>query len=443
MTVLDNSKEAIPKFSGYRMAAVAGVILFMNQGALGTFSLFIRPIAEGNGFDLGSVMICVSFSTVGGILLGFIAPPFVEKLKPKGCLTVATITCGMHYWGFAFSHTLWAHWLWASITACTVVFGSAAVIGSIIGKWFIEKRAAVLGFVFGASALGTAAWQLISGYLITLYGYRVAYMVMGAALIAIGLTANLGFLRMPEQLGQKPLGWEAAADVTPGAVQQQPATATPPGAAQQQPAAADAAGGLTVSEARKTLAYWLIFGGLILSPMSVGGSKSNVATFLTGEGMSVLAASRYTSLMMFIGAAATILSGFISQKMGNRIYMYYMHIAFILGTAVLLLNASLSPALMFASIFLYALAAPVNSAMGPTVNSQAFGNRDYAGILVSMTPAGLIGGSVQPILTAFVLQSGLSLKIVYVVFACLNLGGLALLTSGLAASKRLRDNTIK
>ena len=440
-----DKEKGVQKFSGYRMAAVAGAILFMNQGALGTFSLFIRPIAEGNGFDLGSVMICVSFSTVGGILLGFIAQPFVEKLKPKGCLTVATVTCGIHYWGFAFSHTLWAHWLWASITACTVVFGSAAVIGSIIGKWFIEKRAAVLGFVFGASALGTAAWQLISGYLITLYGYRVAYMVMGAALIAIGLTANLGFLRMPEQLGQKPLGWEAAgqqgaagqaAEAPSGAKQQQVAMPT-------QSAGADAAGGLTVSEARKTLAYWLIFGGLILSPMSVGGSKSNVATFLTGEGMSVLTASRYTSLMMFIGAAATIMSGFISQKMGNRIYMYYMHIAFILGTAVLLLNASLSPALMFVSIFLYALAAPVNSAMGPTVNSQAFGNRDYTGILVSMTPAGLIGGSVQPILTAFVLQSGGSLKYVYIVFACLNLGGLILLTSGLAASKRLRDNTIK
>jgi MFS family permease len=301
------------------------------------------------------------------------------------------------------------------------VFGAQAVIGSIIGAWFIEKRAAVLGFVFGASVLGSSMWQLISAQLITHYGYRIAYVIMGSSLIVITVFINLCFLRMPDQLDQKPLGWEEDEKLKAMAEAAPIDTAV-------------SADGLTVSDAKKTLSFWLIFVGLMLSPMSVGANKSNIAPFLTGEGLSTIEASRYTSLMALMGAGATAMSGFISQKLGNRFYMFYMHIAFLLGTAVLMFNASLSTVLLLVFISLYSLAAPIPSAMSPTVNSQAFGNKDYANMLASMAPASYIGSSIYPILTSIVLQAGGSLKSVYVFFACCNVAGLFLLTTGLAAS---------
>jgi MFS family permease len=303
------------------------------------------------------------------------------------------------------------------------VFGTQAVVGSIIGSWFLKKRAMILGFVFAAPSLGSAVWQLISGFLITNWGFRVAYMIMGTSVITLSLLINLLFLRLPDQVGQKPLGWADA---------EEQKTATKTGSA----GFAAHTGGFTLSEARKTLPYWLIFAGLIMSPMSVGGNNSNVATFLTGEGMSVLQASRYTSMIALFGGASTALSGFVSQKLGNKVYVYYIHIAFILGTAVLLLNTSLNPAILAFFVLLYALAAPTGASMSPTVNSQAFGDKDYSNILASMAPAGFLGSSVGPALTAAVLQTGGSLKAVYLFFACCNAAGLILLTSGLAAARR-------
>ena len=412
------------------MAAVTGIIMFMYQGALGTFGVFLRPISEGNGFPISSTVLCITFTSVTGTLLSFVAPPVINKLKPRGCLIVATFAVGLHFWGFAFAHSIWAYWAWAAFVSLTLVFGTQAVIGSIIGRWFIKNRALVMGFVFGAPILGTATWQLIAGFLISRFGFRVAYMIIGSGLIIIALTVNLCFLRMPEQIGQKPLGWEEAEAGTAPENEKPAAPAT----------TAVHADGLTLSEARKTPAYWLIFAGLMLSPMSVGGNNNNAATYLTGGGMSVLRASGFTSLMALLSSPSSAFSGFISQKLGNKIYISYTHVAFILGTAILLLNTSFSTTLMAAFILLYALAAPIGSAMGPTVNSQAFGNRDYTNILTSMAPAGYIGGAIHPVVTSVVLQTGGSLKYVYIVFACLNLGGLILLTSGLAASKRLRDN---
>jgi MFS family permease len=439
------------KFSGYKVAVATGAIMCMYQGALGSFAVFIRPISESNGFPIGGTMLCVTFSTVVGAVLSFFAPPVIRRLRPRWCLVIATVSCGAHYWGFAFSHSLWLYWFWASVSALVVVFGTQAVIGSIVAAWFIEKRSTVLGFVFAAPALGTATWQIVAGLLITRWGYRTAYMIMGASLVAIALLINLCFMRMPEQLGQKPLGWERAVEPQSGAGEapKGAGAATCAGAGADTGAVAITvastgagtaalADGVTVSAARKTVTFWLIFAGLMLSPMSVGGNNSNVATYLTGEGMSVIQASRYTSLIALSGSASTALSGFISQKMGAKVYVYYIHIAFILGTAVLLLNAALRPPMIIAAVLLYALAAPIGSAMSPTVNSYAFGDKDYANMLAAMAPAMFLGGAACPALTAAMLQAGASLKLVYVVFACCNLAGLILITSGLATSPYLK-----
>ncbi|MCL1848395.1 MAG: MFS transporter [Clostridiales bacterium] len=432
--------ETKAKFSGYRMAIVAAVIMSMSQGCLGTFSLFIRPISEANGFPISDTILCITFTSLTGTLLSFFAPPMVKRLKPKGCLIVAAIACGMHYWGFALAHTIWVYWFWAAFVSLTLVFGTNAITSAIIGEWFIEKRALVLGFVLGAPVLGQSGWQLLTGYLITHYGFRVAYMVMGTGLILISVSVNLLFLRMPDQLGQKPLGWEEAErqrealsgdSLTPSKDRQAASSDKPIPSSGGVTVSGD---GLSVSEARKTLSYWLIFAGLTLNPIAVGGAKNNVPTYLTGEGMSVFQASGYTSLMALLSSPSSAFSGLVSQKMGNTIYIWYMHLAFLAGTAVLMLNTTQNNALLICFVLLYALAAPIASAMGPTLNSQAFGNKDYTSILTSMAPAGYIGGAIHPVVTSLILRTGGSLVYAYVAFACLNCAGLFLLTIGLHAS---------
>jgi len=410
------------KFSGYIMAVAAGIILFMHLGALGTIGVFIRPIAEGNGFSISSTMLIITFATAGGAGLGLIAPPIIRKLKPRGSLIIASFACGLHYWGFAFSHTIWMYWFWGFVASVPLVFGSNAVIGSVVGSWFIERRASVLGFVFGAASLGGAAWQFASGLLITNFGFRTAYMIMGSVLAGVALLVNLVILRMPDQIGQKPLGWEeaekqkvaaASANIASGKV---------------------SADGLTVSEARKTASYWMIFIGLFLSVLATGGGRSNMNLFLTGKGLSVVQASSYTSLTSLLASAATVMGGFISQKMGNRVYMVYTHAAFITGCIVLLLNVNIAAPIMMITVIMYALSAPISTAMSPTVNSQAFGNKDYANILTSMAPALLMGSAIYPIVVSTILGMGFAIETIYMVFATSNLCGLILLTLGLTSS---------
>ena len=418
------------KFAGYRMAIVAAIIMSMSQGCLGTFSLFIRPISEANGFPISDVILSITCTSVTGTILSFFAPPIIKRLKPKGCLIVAAIACGMHYWGFALLHNIWVFWFWGCFAAITLVLGTNAVTSSLIGEWFIEKRALVLGFVLGAPVLGQSAWQLITGYLITNHGYRVAYMVMGTSLILISVSVNLLFLRMPDQLGQKPLGWEEAERQKQAIADAAEANAS----ATTEEGEILSADGLSVTDARKTLSYWLIFAGLMLDPISVGGSKNNVPTYLTGEGLSVMQTSGYTSLMAMLSSPSSAFSGFVAQKLGSNVYMCYMHFALMIGSAVLLYNRSMHAGLLIAFVVLYALAAPIGSAMGPTVNSQAFGNKDYTNILTSMAPAGYIGGAIHPVVTSIVLRTGGSLFYIFVVFACLNCAALVLLSTGLAAS---------
>ncbi|MDR1486556.1 MAG: MFS transporter [Deltaproteobacteria bacterium] len=412
----------VKKFRGNIVAGACFFIMFMHLGAIGSIGVFLSPIAEGNGWKVGDVAILITWATATAAIVGFVAAaPIIKALTPKWSLFVSTILCAGHYYWLSVGTHLIEYYLAAAIAGLVIALGTSAAVGNIIGQWFIAKRASMIGLVFGGAAFGTAVWQSVGGILIKTYGYRSTYAIMGTVLLIVALLANLLFITTPDKVGQKALGADQAAD-----------KAAAPG----KPAQSAVVEGLTLKESLRTTSFYLLFIGVLLVAGAWTGCKSYLAPILRGEyGMDYNMSSQYTSIMNLVAAATVIIGGFIAQKLGNKVYLCFLVGLMSIGAIVILMNpGTISIAVLILALILLAWGNPSQSAMPPTVTTQAFGNKEYGKIMVYLLSAVYIGQAILPILVKIILARGYSLHDTFYFFLGAGLIGLVLMILGMQAS---------
>lgn len=412
------------KFSGYRIAVVAAITLFVLLGSISTIGVMMTSIAEHVGATVGQVGIMYTYAGVSGAVVAlFIAPTALKKLTPRWCLMLGTLLITGHIMWYGFASHMWEYYAAATIGGIGIGVGTSAAMVALLGEWFITSRGSVIGIVVGVSSFGGAFFQWLCGQLTAAVDYQFAYRIVSLSVLVVAGLLNLLFLRnKPADVGEEPLGIETLS--ASGENSKRDAVELP---------------GLTKAEALKTPAFYLVFAGVLLAFIGAGGYASYIATLLKTEayGMSVTSAANYSSLLLVIGAVATILGGRISDKMGNKVYLIYMAVASSCGLLIIILsgNSIVSmPALLILSVFLAALAIPNKQAMGPTVCTETFGYKDFAAIQVLLVAASQIGSAIMPLLVSALLNKGIDLANCFWIFLVCTVAGMVLCLLGMSMS---------
>ena len=252
------------RFSGYRVLIGCFLVMFVHLGMLSSLGIFIPRMVPDLNETLGRVSLMTSFATIVAFVMSFITPKLLHKFSARVLLGVASVLCGIHFIMYGMAQNVYVLWAGASLGGVVLGCGTNAVIGTIISSWFIRKRSAIIGYVFGGAALGGAAVQFLGGRMIHAVGWRETYILLGVIGFAIALIANLLFIRDPQKLGQKPLGWEDAA-------------------VEHEKAEHVTETGVTAKAAMKTPSFWLLFVGIILAGFLITGFQSFAPAFLAGE----------------------------------------------------------------------------------------------------------------------------------------------------------------
>jgi len=405
------------RFSGYFQVFCLAFILFMHLGTIGTVTLFIFPVSMGLGVSIAAVILKLSISSGAGAIFSFFGTPIVKKMTPRWALLLASFLGGLRFIGFYFSTALWQMYIFTVLAGIMMVLGTNSVVSAMAGSWFIERRAAVLGAMFSGAAAGNAFWQLVSGFMITNHGWRMAYLVQGVVLIVVCCGINLLFIRTPQQKGQKPLGWEKAEQLKAAAA-----------------SAKEKAVGVGVAEALKTKYFWVYSIGIILSVVVGNGIRNNVSTFLQMGGMTPLQAGSIASAVSAIGIFTAFLGGMVAQKFGMKVYLTYLYVAFFTAIIVLLLNVEFLFILIAVYVVTIAFSGPMLTAMNPTIASAVFGNKDYTGILTTLAPAMLVGLFIAPTVTSIMLGAGLTLAQVMMILLCVGVVAFVVLQVAMSMS---------
>lgn len=263
--------------------------------------------------------------------------------------------------------------LYAFYFGLGMVSGGAGAMSytHVISRWFDRRRGLALSVMMLGMGVGAIVMPPIAEQLVAGFGWRLSYCIFGFAVLLVPFPVVAAFLKEgPEKLGLLPDGAEVRTVSKPAAVNQF---------------------GLTLPEAVKTSAFWIILSVLFLVTSSVHACFIHLPALLTDRGSSAQLAAFASSLLgvgLFIGRVGC---GYLLDQFFAPRVAAFLFILVAVGIALLGLGHSISSALIAAPLVGLGIGAEVD--IVAYLTSRYFGLRSYGAIFGSIWAVfGLSGG---------------------------------------------------
>ena len=195
-------------FYGWTMLAVASLTMFASgPGQSHTFSVFLLPISEALGISLTSVSSAYAFAT---LVAAFGLPHLGRLVDRHGVRKVLTgVGVALGTAAVAFGAVSGFVLLTLGFAALRF-FGQGSLMlcaGNLTSQWFDRKRGLALSLTMLGFSVSVAVHPPLAQWLTDAFGWRMAWVVMGAAtwLLLLPPVLLLVFDR-PEVLGLRPDG---------------------------------------------------------------------------------------------------------------------------------------------------------------------------------------------------------------------------------------------
>jgi MFS family permease len=282
-------------FFGWAMLAVAILGMFASgPGQSHSFSVVIGPIGDELGLSGTMVASAYGLATLVAALCLPFAGKLVDRLGPRRMLVAVGLLLGLACIGFALAQG-----------AVTLALGFAAlrflgqgalmlVCSYLVSQWFQARR----GFALGLMALGFSASIAVhpplAQALVDAVGWRQAWMWLGVMTWLLLLPPALVLVHdRPENHGLRPDGEAALAAGTP-----------PP-----------AIKGLTLAEALRTRAFYIVTAGLFTLSMLVTAMHFFQVRVLAAQGLEPQVAARLFSVSALTMVVAMPLFGRLLDRL--------------------------------------------------------------------------------------------------------------------------------
>ena len=367
------------------MLAVAWLAMFASgPGQSHTFSVFLLPISEDLGISRTSISSAYAFAT----LVAAFGLPHVGRLVDRhGVRTVLAAV------GTAFGIAAVAFGAVGGFVALTLgfaalrFFGQGSLMlcaGNLASQWFDRKRGLALSLAMLGFSVSVAAHPLLAQWLTDTLGWRMAWVVMGLATLAILLPPVLLLVfDRPEALGLRPDGGVPAAAPPDGG--------SPHSGAKRHGRVA----GLSLGQARRTGAFWIILVSNSSFAALVTAMFFHQVSVFEARGLDPTLAASVFSISAVVMVVTTPLVGMLLDRLPTK----PLYAAALLSTSVALVAMSLVGDLASAIVF-SVLFGVTNAAMHAhfTFIWPCFFGRRHLGSIQGVAQMGaVIGASIGPI----------------------------------------------
>lgn len=381
------AKRTVPVtrfYYGWVIVAAMIVIGGMTMIITGpTFSLFIDPMQEELGFSTA----LFGWANTARILTAAASGLFIGKLLdrhgPRILLAIAGSVTALVAISLGFFHPAW--WLIGGFMAMGLVAmqGPAGFYTSpTVAKWFVRDRAKALGILSIAAPAGLVLGFPAIEWVISNFGWRTGWVVMGIASIVVIIPVSLIYLRrQPEDIGLLPDGDIPSED---GATGDAPL------------ASASTEHQWTRAEAIRTREFWqlsTVFSLFVLATNSM--LIFRVVHFVShGVDPSMIAWGAGSAQLGAILGAVTMgrQVAFVGLERLSAFNMLVMAVCFVLTVSVA------TPLMMIVAMYTWSWSNNMNGALQGTLFASYFGRR-HAGAIrsVSLTSNMLFAAVAAPL----------------------------------------------
>ncbi len=361
------------------VAAVSFLMVFTVLGFCSSAkSLYISPVTEALGISRGAFSIndsCRYISTaIVNLFFGLLIAKFgARKLIGAGfiCLIISCLL-------YSVGTNVFVFYLGGVFLGVGLSWTTTTIVGSVIGKWFREKKGTIMGAILAANGLGAMlAIQVMTPIIhdsTTKYGYQNAYRLTALILLAVGILVVSFFRNEPKDAAQEIA--KNKGDV--------PATKE--------------LTGLPFAEILKRPYFYAAMFCIFVSGMVLQGVYGIATPLLTDVGLDEGFAATVLSVSSLSLTFSKFGVGFFYDKRGLRTTVTICFSASILAMIALSLvtNSAMGKFLALFYAPVCAIALPLETIMLPIFAGDLFGERAYnkaLGIIVSVNTAGYAVGA--------------------------------------------------
>jgi MFS family permease len=367
------------------------------------FGLFLKPLTEQFGWSRagvsGAMSLLMAVSGVMGVLMGRVTDRYGARTAVVPGVVIGAVSYALMYR----MDSLWEFYLLFGVgggilAGCTYTPAIAAV-----SNWFdAERRTMAIGVALLGPVVGQMILSPVMSGVIEGYGWRTAWVVLGIVAFVCGVPAMA-------VIGKRPV------------IAQQAAGARSAGGRDARPAAE----GLSVGEAAKTRAFWILtVAGAVLG-LGFYAFTAHVVPYATDVGVSATAAALILTVSSIGGVAGTLLAWAVTARLGYRWTLLLL--TALNGVAMLLfiMAGSMGAFYLLAVIIGFAFSAVVPVRMG--VVPSFFGLRAIGAIIGFSALAFSVGAIVGPFLAGYVFDATASYDLAFLICGILLMAGAAAL----------------
>jgi len=290
-----------PFFYGYFVAAAGFVIWMVGFGISGTFGIFYKPILTQFGWSRADTVFAFSLGTFMSSLFALFTGFLTDRLGPRIVITVCGSFLGISCLLMSTLNTLWQFHIYYGIVASIGMSVTATPVMATVARWFMKRRGLITGIVQAGLGIGGLILAPLSGWLISDYGWRSAYIVLGIIALCAFITSGFFMRRSPQDMGQLPDG-ETIPEVRESAL----------------PGVMPSRGKLSLDKIGFSSRFWIIAGLYAIFGFCRSTFLAHTAAHVQDLGFSLMEASNVMAFLMVSSMAGRIGMGRVADAIGNR-----------------------------------------------------------------------------------------------------------------------------
>jgi MFS family permease len=360
--------------SGLGMYLSIGIVLIYG------FSVFIVPIAEDTGWDRTSIAAVVAPIALINGLMSPLVGALTDRFGPHRVLIVSSITTGAGLIGIGLTSGSLSSFV-AAVVVASILGGAQTGVPytHVVVGWFHARRGLALGVMLSFVGLGIASVPPILSLVISMWGWRAAFVAAGTASMLVLLLVALFAIRDPP-------------------AQQSRETE-----------------GHSLREAMATSSFWLMLGAFLLNQLAAAAGSVSLPVILVDRGVPAADAA----LVMSVVGAAFIVTrlgfGALLDRFPPVPLTSIVFVAPVVGH--LILASSDSPLPAYASAICFGLASGAEGDAIGYLLAQRFGKKHFGKIYGINYFAFTLGSGLGPALLHVLAADGTQYAGAFMTFA--------------------------
>jgi len=284
-------------FYGWVVALCCMLITIVNGGVFFSFSVFFKPVALDFGWSRGEFASSYTAMLVAYAPGAFFAGRLADRHGPRVILLLAALLIGLGFIGCSQSPNL----VFMILSYASVGLGLGATLAlptATIQRWFTKWRGPVVGIVVAGTGIGGFTFAPVANYLITLYGWQSAYLIIGMIYGGIVAVSALFLISEPKMKQLRPFGDGEQGQVSDSRIQN------------------GTLSGLTSPQAFKSGAFWGMTAICILICIPDLFIKSHLIPYVTDRGVSAAVGAQGLGLIAGTSVAGRAAMTWLATRIG-------------------------------------------------------------------------------------------------------------------------------